>query len=69
MTYPALTLAAAACALVALSGCNTIKGAGRDVSAGGAAVSKTASEVQSDIAANKAKQDAKDRAEGKGGPY
>jgi predicted small secreted protein len=45
--------------------CNTIRGAGRDVSAGGEVVSDAASKVQSDIAASKAKQDAKDEADRK----
>jgi entericidin B len=56
-------LASAALAVVSLSACNTIRGAGRDVSAGGEVVSDAASKVQSDLEANKAKQDAKDAAE------
>jgi entericidin B len=56
-------LASAALAVVSLSACNTIRGAGRDVSAGGEVVSDAASKVQSDLEANKAKQEAKDAAD------
>ena len=56
-------LASAALAVVSLSACNTIRGAGRDVSAGGEVVSDAASKVQSDLETNKAKQEAKDAAE------
>ncbi|WP_085340819.1 entericidin A/B family lipoprotein [Aquidulcibacter paucihalophilus] len=51
--------------VTSLAACNTIRGAGRDVSAGGAVVSDAASKVQSDIAASKAKQDAQDEADRK----
>ena len=43
-----------------LASCNTIRGAGRDVSATGDAVADAAAQVQADLARNKAKQDAKD---------
>ncbi len=56
-------LASAALAVVSLSACNTIRGAGRDVSAGGEVVSDAASKVQSDLEANKAKQEVKDAAD------
>ena len=56
-------LASAALAVASLSACNTIRGAGRDVSAGGEVVSDAASKVQSDLEANKAKQEAKDAAD------
>ena len=39
-------LIAAALALLALAGCNTIKGAGKDIQAGGAAVQEEATEAQ-----------------------
>ncbi len=47
-------------ASTSLASCNTIKGAGRDVSATGDAVSDTAASVQADIARANAKQAAKD---------
>lgn len=43
-----------------LASCNTIKGAGRDVSATGDAVSDAAAQVQADLARANAKQAAKD---------
>ena len=43
-----------------VASCNTIRGAGRDVSATGDAVSRSAAQVQADIMRNRAKQDAKD---------
>jgi predicted small secreted protein len=54
-----------ALALVAsnLAACNTIRGAGRDVSATGDAVADAAAQVQADLARSKAKQDAKDERE------
>jgi predicted small secreted protein len=51
--------------VTSFAACNTIRGAGRDISAGGEVVSDAASGVQSDIAASKAKQDAKDEADRK----
>jgi predicted small secreted protein len=48
-----------------LASCNTIRGAGRDVSAGGDAVADAAAEVQRDMARTKAKQDAEDERERK----
>ena len=39
-------LIAAALALFALAGCNTVKGAGQDIKAGGAAVQQEATEAQ-----------------------
>lgn len=40
------TISAIALAPIALTGCNTVAGAGKDVSAGGAAVTDTAKDVQ-----------------------
>ena len=42
-------LIAAALALLALAGCNTIKGAGQDITAGGQAVQEEATEAQSSM--------------------
>ena len=42
-------LIAAALALLALAGCNTVKGAGQDVKAGGQAVQEEATEAQSSM--------------------
>jgi predicted small secreted protein len=39
-------LIAAALALLALAGCSTIKGAGKDIQAGGAAVQEEATDAQ-----------------------
>ena len=39
----------ACAAVVFLAGCNTVKGAGQDISRGGQAVSKTATEVQQNM--------------------
>jgi entericidin B len=58
-------LSSVALTVVSLSACNTIRGAGRDVSAGGEVVSDAASKVQSDLASNKAKQDAQDATDAK----
>lgn len=52
-------------AATGLASCNTIRGAGRDVSAGGDAVADAATSVQRDLAISKAKQDAKDERERK----
>lgn len=43
---PKLLIAAVGLALVALAGCNTMKGAGKDVSAAGQAVQQEATETQ-----------------------
>ena len=51
--------------VTSFAACNTIRGAGRDVSAGGEIVSDAAGKVQADIATSKAKQDAKDEADRK----
>jgi predicted small secreted protein len=48
-------------ALTVVASCNTIRGAGRDVSATGDAVSDAASKVQTDLERSKAEQDAKDK--------
>ena len=42
-------LIAAALALLALAGCNTVKGAGQDVKAAGQAVQEEAAETQSSM--------------------
>ena len=39
----------ACAAVVFLAGCNTVKGAGQDISRGGQAVSNTATEVQQNM--------------------
>lgn len=39
--------------MIALSACNTIKGAGEDISRGGRAVSNTATKVQQNVTAQK----------------
>ena len=36
-------------AVIVLAGCNTVKGAGQDISRGGQAVSNTATEVQQNM--------------------
>jgi predicted small secreted protein len=56
----AFLLLALAFASTSLASCNTIKGAGRDVSATGDAVSGAAAQVQADLASSNAKQAAKD---------
>jgi predicted small secreted protein len=56
-TYLLLALALAS---TGLASCNTIKGAGRDVSATGEVVSGAAAQVQADLARSNAKQAAKD---------
>jgi predicted small secreted protein len=43
---PTITLSFAAAAVLILSACNTISGAGKDVSSVGKAVSKTAEDVK-----------------------
>lgn len=45
-----------------LVACNTIRGAGRDVSAGGAVVSNTAEHVQGSMSSHKAKQNEREEA-------
>ncbi len=52
-------------AATGLASCTTIRGAGRDVSAGGNAVADAATNVQRDLAISKAEQDAKDERERK----
>ena len=42
-------LVAVALALLTLAGCNTIKGAGQDIKAGGTAVQEEATEAQSSM--------------------
>lgn len=44
--YSALILAAAAATAMALSACNTVEGAGKDVKAAGQAVSDTANDAK-----------------------
>lgn len=44
-----LTAAALIASLFALSACNTVRGAGQDIEAGGEAISETAKEVQSGL--------------------
>jgi entericidin B len=44
-----LSTAALIAALFALSACNTVRGAGQDIEAGGEAISNTAEDVQSDL--------------------
>jgi predicted small secreted protein len=72
MTRAALPLTVAALLATTLAACNTIRGAGRDIEAGGEAVTRTATEVQQDLAKSKAEQDAqaeRDRqAQGGGAP-
>lgn len=55
-----LSIAALLLASGALASCNTIQGAGEDVQAGGAIVSDAASEVQGDMQATEAEQEAKE---------
>jgi predicted small secreted protein len=56
----AYLMLALALASTSVASCNTIKGAGRDVSATGNVVSGAAAQVQADLARSNAKQAAKD---------
>lgn len=47
-------------ATVTVASCNTIRGAGRDVSAGGDAVSDAATETQREMARERARKDAEE---------
>jgi predicted small secreted protein len=58
--HSAYLLLALILASTSLASCNTIKGAGRDVSATGDAVSDAAAQVQADLTRATAKQAAKD---------
>lgn len=55
--------------VTSFAACNTIRGAGRDVSAGGEVVSDAASKVQADIATANAKDEADRKAAARAKPY
>jgi predicted small secreted protein len=55
--------------VTSFAACNTIRGAGRDVSAGGEVVSDAASKVQADIATSNAKDEADRKAAARAKPY
>jgi predicted small secreted protein len=55
--------------VTSFAACNTIRGAGRDVSAGGEVVSDAASKVQAEIATSNAKDEADRKAAARAKPY
>lgn len=58
-----LPLASGLLALGLLASCNTIRGAGRDVQAGGAAVEDAATNVQQDMQESQAEKEAREARE------
>jgi len=50
--FSSMTALAILCGAMALTGCNTMKGAGRDVSAAGHAVTNAAQDTQTDMTHN-----------------
>lgn len=58
-----LPIVSALLALGLVASCNTIRGAGRDVQAGGAAVEDAASDVQRDMQESQAEKEAREARE------